>query len=217
MLILSFISRCLRVSFLSATLIALVMPVAVAQKDHLVIRYFESLSALQAEFSQTVFDEQNNLMQQSGGQVFMQRPGRFRWDYQQPYAQLIIADGERLWLYDIDLEQITVKRLDESISAAPLAVLSGAAPVEQVFEVGQAYTRDGLQWYELYPKNQQSEFHLLRVGFADGTETLRVLELEDNFQRRTRLDLDKVERNPSLDKGLFEFTPPAGVDVVGDQ
>ena len=128
-----------------------------------------------------------------------------------------MADGERFWLYDIDLEQITVKRLDQTISAAPLAVLSGATPVEQVFNVARSFTDIGLQWYELQPKNQQqSEFNLLRIGFASDTNVLRVLELEDNFQRRTRLDLENIERNPSLDPSLFQFTPPAGVDVVGD-
>jgi outer membrane lipoprotein carrier protein len=120
-----------------------------------------------------------------------------------------------LWLYDIDLEQVTVKRLDQTLSAAPLAVLSGAAPIEQEFEVSRIVSsHDDLQWYELTPKQQQSEFNLLRIGFEDNV--LRILELEDNFQRRTRLDLDQVERNPALDAALFHFIPPPGVDVVGD-
>jgi outer membrane lipoprotein carrier protein len=201
-------------NFFSALLFAGIFSIAAAQPDDPLLRYFKDLQSLRADFVQTVFDDQNQILQSSSGRVFMRRPGKFRWDYQKPYKQLIVADGERLWLYDIDLEQVTVKKLDQSISAAPLAVLSGATPVEQAFTVSKVATQDKLQWYELHPKQQQSEFNLLRIAFADGT--LRTLELEDNLQRRTRLDLTNVERNPVLDSSLFRFTPPAGVDVVGD-
>jgi len=177
-------------------------------------RYFQDLQALRADFIQRVYDERSQVMQSSSGQMLMRRPGQFRWDYQTPAKQTIVADGERLWAYDVDLEQVTVRKLDTALSSTPLALLSGAAPIEETFAVSEVQNRDGLDWYELTPKEPQPEFLLLRVAFKD--KALVSLELEDHFGQRTRLDFQKLERNPKLDPALLKFTPPPGVDVVGD-
>jgi outer membrane lipoprotein carrier protein len=185
-----------------------------AQSESAVQRYFKNLQSLRADFVQTVSNEKSRLVQSSSGEMWMQKPGRFRWDYREPYKQLIVADGERLWLYDSDLQQVTVKRMDKALSATPLALLSGAAPIEETFTVSAATTQGGLQWYELYPKDAQAEFKVLRVAFAG--DALNTIELEDVFNQRTRLAFGRLERNVKIDPALLRFAPPPGVDVVGD-
>ena len=176
--------------------------------------YFHSLQSLRADFIQRVFDERGQVLQASSGQMLMRKPGQFRWDYRTPAEQVIVADGERLWAYDVALAQVTVRKLDQALGSTPLALLSGAAPIEEAFTVGGVRNRDGLDWYDLTPKQPQPEFRLLRVAFRG--DALISLELEDNFGQRTRLDFQKLERNPTLDPALLKFTPPPGVDVVGD-
>ena len=177
-------------------------------------RYFLDLNSLRADFIQRVYDKRGRVVQSSSGRMLMQKPGKFRWDYQTPAEQVIVADGERLWAYDVDLAQVTVRKLDQALSSTPLALLSGAAPIEETFTVGGVRRQDGLDWYELTPKQPQPEFRLLRVAFKG--DALVSLELEDSFGQRTRLDFQKLERNPAFDPALLKFTPPPGVDVVGD-
>jgi len=180
--------------------------------------YFDALTTLQANFTQTVVDENGQILEQSSGEMSMLRPGRFRWEYHQPYSQLIVADGERIWLYDRDLEQITVRRLDATLSSAPLAMLGNDAPLASAFKISRLGERDGLNWFNLQPQASaqasQSEIVFIRLGF-EGSE-LRTLEVEDNLRRLTRMTLAEVQRNPALDAALFTFTPPPGVDVIGD-
>lgn len=196
-------------------LLSLLLPLPVwAAQPAQVQRYFQDLQSLRADFIQRVFDERSQIVQSSSGQMLMQKPGKFRWNYRTPAEQVIVADGDRLWAYDVDLAQVTVRKLDKALSATPLALLSGAAPIEDTFTVGEARNRDGLAWYELTPKQSQPEFRLLRVAFK--AELLVTLELEDGFGQRTRLDFQKLERNPALDPALLKFAPPPGVDVVGD-
>ena len=196
-------------------LLSLLLPLPVwAAQPAQVQRYFQDLKSLRADFIQRVFDERSQIVQSSSGQMLMQKPGKFRWNYRTPAEQVIVADGDRLWAYDVDLAQVTVRKLDKALSATPLALLSGAAPIEDTFTVGEARNRDGLAWYELTPKQSQPEFRLLRVAFK--AELLVTLELEDGFGQRTRLDFQKLERNPALDPALLKFAPPPGVDVVGD-
>ncbi|HXH02134.1 MAG TPA: outer membrane lipoprotein chaperone LolA [Candidatus Competibacteraceae bacterium] len=208
--------------FVERALLALLImmpPAAVLANAAPVQSYFQQLKGLRAEFIQTVYSASGRLLETSSGEMLMQKPGRFRWDYRKPYAQTIVADGERLWHYDSELEQVTVKRLDQALSSTPLALLSGSAPLEQSFDIRDGGSRDGLHWYELTPKPRKSdeptEFQVLRLAFAAG-EQLKVIEVVDAFNQRTRLELDKLERNPSLDAGLFRFTPPKGADVIGD-
>jgi outer membrane lipoprotein carrier protein len=144
----------------------------------------------------------------------MQKPGHFRWDYAPPAEQVIVADGERLWMYDVELEQVTVRALDEALNSTPFALLSGAAPIEDAFTVTSQSEREGWQWFELQPKQEQPDFKRLRVAFQG--ETLKAIELEDALNQRTRLTFEQLERNATLDPGAFQFTPPPGVDVIGD-
>lgn len=185
-----------------------------APADAQVRNYFYSLRSLQADFVQTIFDEKGRTLETSKGRMYMQKPGRFRWDYKEPATQLIVADGQRMWLYDKELQQVTVRLLDQALTATPLALLSGAAPIEEAFTVTNSSRRDGLQWYELRPKQEQPEFKLLRVAF-DGN-ALKIIELEDAFNQRTRLSFEQLQPNAAIDPNLLRFVPPKGVDVVGD-
>lgn len=198
-------------SFLLATLLALP---ALAAPASPVQRYFQELRTLRADFIQRVYDERGRITQTSSGRMLMQKPGLFRWDYRAPAAQVIVADGARLWTYDVGLAQVTVRKLDKALSATPLALLSGTTPIDESFTVSGVRNRDGLSWYELIPRQDQPEFRVLRVAFKG--DTLVTLEIEDDLGQRTRLDFQALERNPALDPAQLRFTPPPGVDVVGD-
>ncbi len=177
--------------------------------------YFQDLQSLETEFQQSVFDADARLLETSSGRMLMQKPGRFRWDYHEPYEQLIVADGDRLWHYDSDLEQVTVRRLNKALNATPLALLSGAAPLEEAFSIEKGPKEKGMQWYVLHPHDTQSDFKTLRVAF-DQNRDLKAIELEDAFSQRTRLSFQGLQRNVTIDPGLLRFVPPVGVDVVGD-
>lgn len=184
-----------------------------AEGDGGPVDYFAGLQALRADFSQTVFDERGARLEQTSGRMYMQRPGLLRWDYRAPYRQQVVADGSRIWLYDQDLEQVTVQPLDDALGATPLALLSGDEPLDAVFDIESLPASGQLRWYSLRPRQARDELNTLRLGF-DG-QSLRVLEMEDGLRRRTRIAFANVERNPDLDPALFRFEPPPGVDVIG--
>ena len=176
--------------------------------------FFDGLTTLRAEFQQTVQDVRLNVNEQATGSVMIQRPGRFRRDYREPYEQLIVADGKKIWMYDVDLEQITVKPLDDTLGNTPAQLLSTTRPLSESFNITDDGTVEGLDWVRLVPKSQDGNFSHVRLGF-DGNG-LRRMELQDSFNQTTRLELSAVQRNPKLYAGLFRFTPPPGVDVVGE-
>ena len=205
------ISRCKRV--LAAAAVLWTFAVTAATETS-VQSYFRSLRSLQADFVQEVFDARSQRIDSSSGRMVMQKPGRFRWDYEKPFPQVIVSDGQRLWHYDRELEQVTVRRLDTALGSTPLALLSGAAPIEEAFLIQSSKAEKGVQWFELRPKNTQAEFKLLRVAFRG--DSLDIIELEDAFEQRTRLQFRRLQRNVPIDPELLRFVPPAGVDVVGD-
>lgn len=185
-----------------------------ARAEPSVTQYFHDLQSLQAGFTQRVSDAQGRLVQESAGSMAMQKPGRFRWDYTAPSPQTIVADGQRLWVHDPGLDQVTVRPLDAALGGTPLALLSGAAPIEDVFKVGPVQNRGGLSWYLLTPKDDGSDFKALRVGFRG--DALAALELEDALGGRTRVEFSHLQRNGRVDPAQFRFTPPPGTDVIGD-
>ncbi len=189
--------------------------VALADTTAEIEAYFAELDTLQAQFAQTVYDEQGRRLEQSSGTLSMQRPLRLRWVYHAPHEQLLVADGRRLWLYDPNLEQVTVQFLDDTLATTPLALLSGAQPLAELFTIRRLEGTGRLQWYQLRPRDVESaEVSTLRLAFANGE--LEVLEIEDGFRRRTRLALADVQFNPELAPDLFRFDPPEQADVIGD-
>ncbi|RTK96256.1 MAG: outer membrane lipoprotein carrier protein LolA, partial [Neisseriaceae bacterium] len=136
------------------------------------------------------------------------------WVYAKPYEQLVIGDGQKLWLYDKDLAQVTVKRLDQALGSSPAALLAGSNDLEKSFKLRNIGANDGLEWLEATPKGSDSTFEWVKMGFTNNE--LKQVELRDNFGQTTVIRLSKLERNPKLDSSQFKFSPPAGVDVVGD-
>jgi outer membrane lipoprotein carrier protein len=172
----------------------------------------EGLSTLRAEFRQAVTDAQGHQTESAEGTVVLARPGRFRWDYRTP-PQVIVSDGTTVWLYDIDLAQVTIRSAEETLVGTPAQLLSGQADVAAEFAIADGGEEDGLSWSRLTPKSKEGDFQELRVGIAG--RDLRRMILIDRLGQTTRLDFEKIERNPRLEPGVFSFSPPAGVDVIG--
>lgn len=167
-----------------------------------------------ADFVQTVVSKSGRKPQNAAGSMMFSRPGKFRWTYEKPYYQLIVGDGERLWVYDRDLNQVSVKKLSAALGSSPAALLAGDNALEKNFELKEGGSADGIEWVDARPKSQDSGFQHLRIGFVG--ETLRAMELTDGFGQVTTIAFEKFERNPQLPAGLFRFTPPKGADVLGE-
>ena len=177
--------------------------------------FFKNVQALRADFQQVVADPRGKTIQDARGTFLMQRPNKFRWNYQKPYEQIIVADGAKLWVYDKDLEQVTVKKLDEALGNTPALLLSGVQPLAENFRITELTDRtDGLQWVVLTPKNDEANFKQVRLAF--GKHSLEVMELVDSFEQTTQLRFSSVQSNVKFTAHEFKFTPPKGVDVVGD-
>jgi chaperone LolA len=168
----------------------------------------------EADFTQTVADRSGRVTQQASGRMAFSRPGKFRWDYTAPYEQLIVGDGARLWLYDADLDQVTVKPLGDVVAGTPAALLAGDNAIEKYFRLKDAGESGGMEWLEATPKGSDSSFERIRMGFRG--DVLTQMELFDHFGQRTTLKLTRFARNPSLPAARFRFTPPKGADVVGE-
>ena len=173
----------------------------------------ETLSA-RASFSQSVASKSGRKPQLTQGSFVFARPGKFRWSYEKPYPQLIVGDGEKLWVYDQELNQVSVKKLGQALGSSPAALLAGDNVMEKNFLLSDIGSRDGLDWVEARPKGQESSFESVRLGFRE--DLPRVMEVKDNFGQTTTLTFSRFERNPALNAELFHFVPPRGADVVGE-
>ena len=177
--------------------------------------FLRTTQSARADFEQRVFGRDGKLTQESTGSFVFQRPGRFRWTYAKPVDQLIVGDGERVWIYDRDLNQVTVRRLSKALGSTPAALLAGSSEVEKAFELSDAGNRDGLEWLEAKPKDAEAGFERIRMGFS--ANGLQAMELTDNFGQTTRLRFSNLQRNPHIDPGEFRFEPPKGADVLGEK
>ena len=176
-------------------------------------RYVERLSTLRADFRQEVLDAAGAIRERADGTLLLEKPGRFRWEYRHPSEQLLVSDGKTVWLYDTELEQVTVRSLGDSLSATPAMLLSGRGGVDESFIASDGGQADGLDWVELAPRLEETDFRSIRLGFR-GNELAR-MDLVDRLGQTTRIDFLAVERNPKLPADSFTFVPPPGVDVVG--
>ncbi len=148
---------------------------------------------------------------QSGNFVFA-RPGKFIWAYTKPYDQLLQADGENFYVYDKDLNQVTERKLGNVLGASPAAILFGSNDIDKSFTLRDVGVKDGIDWLEMTPKSQDTQFQQVGIGFKDGT--LAAMELHDVFGNVTLLTFSNVVRNPSLPADTFKFTPPKGADII---
>lgn len=176
--------------------------------------FVQTVVTFKAKFEQNVLDAKGETLEQAQGQFVLERPGKFRWDYYQPYPQHIVADGEHIWFYDVDLEQVTVKSQKEALTSTPATLLSGEIlPTEKYF-VSDIASDDGLSWVRLVPKDIESNFQTVSLAF-EGNE-LRQMLMKDSFDQLTQLVFSEGQENVTLAAKEFVFIPPEGVDVVGD-
>lgn len=201
--------------FLLITLLLCVSTNAQAGAVDQLKAFIAATRSAQANFTQEVRDGNGKRIQTASGTMQFVRPGKFRWEYRKPYAQLIVGDGERFWLYDGDLEQVTVRKLDAALGSSPAALLSGNNEIERDFLLEEAGEQYGLTWLTAKPRSKESTFAAIRMGFNAQSE-LAAMELNDTFGNTTILRFTHLKRNPQLAPSLFRFVPPQGADVLGE-
>lgn len=177
-------------------------------------RYLENYKSLTGQFTQMISSEKSQHIQSSAGEFWIQKPNRFRWHYSTPYVQKIISNGEKLWIYDEDLEQVTIKEASQSIESSPLAVIVGATSLDTAFDVTPVDGLDNLQWLRLIPNAEANSFEFIEVGFKNGL--LSKMRLKDNFGQTTYLTFTDVMVDTSIDTNRFEFAVPEGADVFNE-
>lgn len=176
--------------------------------------FIQDVETFQANFEQTLYGSDAQTLNTSRGSIKLKRPGRFIWLYTEPEEQLIMADGERLWMYDKDLEQVTVNTLGDRIAGTPLALLMRSGPLEDAFDIQELGESDGINWLELTPKMDSSDFELIFIGMNEAG--LAAMELRDNFGQATQIVFSDFKTDIPLDDDLFVFVVPEGVDVIGE-
>ena len=182
-------------------------------EDNELRRFFSNMQSLKADFSQQVFGPRQELLQDSTGQVIVQRPGKFRWDYNKPFQQHIVADGKKLWLYDVDLEQVSVKPQAATMDNSPASLLSDAGQLDKQFDV-LTVLRQGRNWFELIPKQSDSGFEALFILLDEGV--ISQMELKDSFGQFTRLRFENIQLNKRFGADTFRLKIPEGVDVIDE-
>ena len=175
--------------------------------------YFKNLTTLDAKFTQTIYAGTNKPTQESKGFILVQSPNKFYLEYNDPYKIIYVADGKKLWSYDEDLEQIVVKDQGDLLVNTPAMLLSNPKDLTRLYKVERTGETDGWIWFELTPKKQNTNFETVSLAFAN--KEFKAMEMRDSFGQTTRLVFSKVVKNPAIAKKKFTFTPPKGVDVIG--
>lgn len=179
----------------------------------LIDNFVNNVSTISGRFEQQLVDADDIVVETSTGTVEIQRPGRFRWSYTEPYAQILVADGLNVWSYDVDLEQVTVKSQAKVLGSTPALLLGGSKDVLDEFDYIGSFTDRGTVWVRLRPKNTENGFTKVELGFAD--DKLTRMLFSDNLEQTTLIALFDVSLNEPIDDERFSFSPPQGVDVVG--
>jgi outer membrane lipoprotein carrier protein len=175
--------------------------------------FLAGTQTIEARFQQKLLDNKGILLQQSAGKFTLKRPGKFIWDYVLPYPQKIVSNGKKIWVYDSELEQVSVKQYNEMLSGAPVALLDQRKKLTDDFTVVEAGNVQGQDWVKLTPVSAESEFTEIFVGMAKNN--LKSMRLIDSFGQSTTIEFEQIQTNVHLDDAAFDFKPPAGVDVVG--
>ncbi len=176
--------------------------------------FLQDLHSLQAKFEQTLYDESGDVLEKTSGEMYMQRPNKFRWIYQIPYNQLIVADGKKVWIYDSDLEQVTSKHINDALGKTPAFLLNRPEAVEKDFRVTQLPSKTVVTRLHLVPKDTEAQFESININLYK--KILLSFELMDNFGQITYIKFRHLVRNKKLNPNLFIFTPPADVDIIED-
>lgn len=195
----------------------LVVPCMAAQPGSAVTRmqnFLSQVHSLKADFTQVVLNANLKQIKKSSGTLAIKRPNRFRWDYAAPNPEIIDADGKHVWMYDVELQQVTVKPLTGTLAASPAVLLAGSNDVQKNFTVADLGPENGLDWVEVTPKVKDTDFDSVRLGFRGNL--IAVMELKDALGNLTRITFSNVQVNPAIADSVFQFTPPKGADVIGD-
>jgi len=187
---------------------------AVADGYERLDRFFEKVTTFKASFIQVVLDENLLALEETSGLLWIARPGRFRWDYESVHGQSIVADGEVLWLYDVELEQVTRREQESAIGQTPAVLLSGGQQYRKDYNVTILGRQGAVNWISLVPKVSDGSFAEIQLGFEG--ETLRLIQLLDELNQITRVTLANVVENEPIPDSVFRFIPPTGVDVISD-
>jgi outer membrane lipoprotein carrier protein len=176
--------------------------------------FLSSAKTITANFKQVLINEAGDPFQSSSGLFYLQRPGKFRWDYTKPFQQQIISTSGKVWFYDADLEQVTIKKLDQSVGSTPALLLSGDVPLEDNYTIEQQGSEGSMIWVKLLPKGQDSTFKYVLIGLEKGV--LSGMQLNDNFGQLTRIYFSNLKVNQPVEANLFEFNVPKGADVFSE-
>ena len=181
--------------------------------EALVNAFVNDVVTFSGDFEQSLIDPDGRLLETTSGTLEIQRPGRFRWVYEEPYEQWLVADGTNIWSYDVDLEQVTVKAQADALANTPALLLGGSGQAMDQFEHGGSFVESGLTWVRLLPVDTDSGFRRVELGFENGR--LSRMVFLDNLEQTTVVVLENVVVNEPIDAARFEFVVPDGVDVVG--
>jgi outer membrane lipoprotein carrier protein len=204
----------IRILFAVVSVLCAVSSVAAGSIEKLKA-FAEMTQSARANFTQTVRDRDGTTVQTASGKLIFARPGKFRWEYDKPNQQTIVGDGEKLWIYDKDLNQVTVKKMEGALGSSPAALLAGSNEIEHYYNLDAKGAKGGLDWLEAYPRDEDSMFSKVRMGFKGNL--LDTMELYDHMGQVTVIRFEKLQRNPKLAGNTFTFTPPAGADLIEDQ
>ena len=176
--------------------------------------FSKDLKSVTADFSQSVTDANGHKGDESRGTMALEAPRQFHWETTAPYQQTIVADGQRVWVYEPDLQQVSVRSQSSEEAHSPLTVLTDLSQLDSQFTASESGERDGLVWLKLVSKAKDPEFEYAELGFS--AQTLDRMLFKDQLGNTTEIRFSGWKRNPSLAAGTFKFTPPKGVDVIGD-
>ena len=175
--------------------------------------FLENTQTFEANFQQTLRAHDGEVLQQTEGEFYLNRPAKFRWNYKTPYEQIIVSDGERIWIYDVDLQQVTVQKQTAGLPATPMALLEDSSKLHKNFHVLPLDEHDGVYRLRLQSKTKEADFGEIVIGLDD--KGLRFMQLHDQFEQVTDIVFSDINTNKKLAKEIFEFIPPEGVDVFG--
>ena len=195
--------------------LSLLFAAATTAAANALLDFSESLKTFRANFTQTVYDADSVVLQESKGIVSLARPGRFKWTYDDPINQIIVADGSTLWVYDVEIKQVTRQPQSTTLGSAPIGLLSGQRDIESEFVVTELGKKDDLDWFQLEPLVSDTDFNQIFIALQD--DGLSAMELRDNFDQATQIVFSNFEKNITIDSEQFLFTVPDGVDVVGEE
>lgn len=181
--------------------------------ERLLDKFLTQTKTMSADFSQTLRTNEGEVLQQTSGRFYLSRPGKFRWNYAEPYEQEIVSDGENIWIYDVELQQVTVQKQSSTLSNTPMALMEGKLKLAEAYAVSELDHRDGIFRLKLSSKSRDADFAELIIGVDESG--MRFMQLRDQFEQTTDIVFDNLKSNIELASELFEFIPPEGVDVFG--